>query len=321
MGATWHRSCRSRMSTSSVSVRPTGSKRSPRDGASRSCRVPAARSPGRAELQERPAAQGLRRTDERRALLFRRPVIRNVSPTAFAEYGGYFSYVIVGLALVAYMTRGIGAMASGMRDAQGSGSLEIMVLTPTRLPTLLVAMAFPAYVLGLITLVAYLAAGAVLGADFGNANVPAALVSLVVIVPSFIALSSFAAALVFVTRRGNPVAWALRAVSTLLGGVLYPVSVLPTWLQPIPEAIPLTHAVILARNSLLLGGGVLRALAADADPRRADGDPNAPRAPRLCPVALSVTLGLDGSPAWRNRCRARCSERPYINSPFYGPTC
>ena len=154
-------------------------------------------------------------------------VIRNVSPTAFAEYGGYFSYVIVGLALVAYMTRGIGAMASGMRDAQGSGSLEIMVLTPTRLPTLLVAMAFPAYVLGLITLVAYLAAGAVLGADFGNANVPAALVSLVVIVPSFIALSLFAAALVFVTRRGNPVAWALRAASTLLGGVLYPVSASP----------------------------------------------------------------------------------------------
>ena len=32
-------------------------------------------------------------------------------------------------------------------------------------------------------------------------------------------------------------------------------SVLPSWLQPVSEAIPLTHAVTLARKSLLLGEG------------------------------------------------------------------
>ena len=89
-----------------------------------------------------------------------------------------------------------------------------------------------------------------------GADIPAALVSLVVMIPSFVALGLFAAALVFVTKRGNPVAWAIRAISVLLGGVLYPVTVLPGWLQPVSEAIPLTHAVDLARDSLLLGEGL-----------------------------------------------------------------
>ena len=83
-----------------------------------------------------------------------------------------------------------------------------------------------------MTLLAYLVAGAALGPTMSGADIPAALVSLVVMIPSFVALGLFAAALVFVTKRGNPVAWAIRAISVLLGGVLYPVAVLPGWLQP-----------------------------------------------------------------------------------------
>jgi ABC-2 type transport system permease protein len=182
--------------------------------------------------------------------------VRNVAPTTFQEYGGYFSFVVVGLAVSAYMARGIGAIATAMRGYQAFGALEIMILSPTRLPTLLLSASFPAYVLGLVTLLAFLVAGAALGADLGGADVPAALVLLLVAIPSFVALGLFAAALVFVTRRGNPVAWAIRAVSVLLCGVLYPVAVLPGWLQPLSEAIPLTHAVEAARNTLLLGDGL-----------------------------------------------------------------
>ena len=182
--------------------------------------------------------------------------VRNIAPDAFAEYGGYFPFVVVGLAVSTYMNRGVVSIATGMRHSQAFGALEIMILSPTRLPTLLLSASFPAYVIGVVTLLAYLAAGAVLGADLGSADVPAALVSLLVMVPSFVALGLFAAALVFVTKRGNPVAWAIRAISVLLGGVLYPVAVLPGWLQPVSEAVPLTHAVNLARDSLLLGDGL-----------------------------------------------------------------
>lgn len=182
--------------------------------------------------------------------------VRNVAPTTFEEYGGYFSFVVVGLAVAAYMNRGIGEIAGEMRKSQAFGALEIMILSPTRLPALLLSASFPPYIIGLVTLLAYLVAGAALGADMSGADIPAALVSLVVMIPSFVALGLFAAALVFVTKRGNPVAWAIRAISVLLGGVLYPVTVLPGWLQPVSEAIPLMHAADLARDSLLLGEGL-----------------------------------------------------------------
>lgn len=182
-------------------------------------------------------------------------VIRRVAPASFGEYGGYFAFVIVGLGLIAFMTQGISAVAAGMRESQASGALEIMALSPTRLPVLLLSAATPAFAVGLVTLLAYLAAAAALGVDLGRANVPVALAALLLSIPSFVALSLFAIALVFVTKKGNPVAWGIRAASMLLGGVVYPLSVLPGPLEAVAKAIPLMHSVELLRRSLLLGDG------------------------------------------------------------------
>ncbi len=98
--------------------------------------------------------------------------VRNVAPTTFEEYGGYFSFVVVGLAVAAYMNRGIGEIAGEMRKSQAFGALEIMILSPTRLPTLLLSASFPPYIIGLVTLLAYLVAGAALGADIERRRHP-----------------------------------------------------------------------------------------------------------------------------------------------------
>jgi ABC-2 type transport system permease protein len=41
----------------------------------------------------------------------------------------------------------------------------------------------------------------------------------------------------------------------VLGGVYYPVNVLPSWLNVIGQLLPLTHALELLRRSLLNGEG------------------------------------------------------------------
>ena len=46
-----------------------------------------------------------------------------------------------------------------------------------------------------------------------------------------------------VFKRGAVVAWALNGVWALLGGVFFPTTVLPAWLQRIAEWIPFTHAI------------------------------------------------------------------------------
>ena len=42
---------------------------------------------------------------------------------------------------------------------------------------------------------------------------------------------------------------------TLLGGMLFPVTVLPEWLQPLSDLVPLLYAFDGARDALFAGSG------------------------------------------------------------------
>jgi ABC-2 type transport system permease protein len=70
---------------------------------------------------------------------------------------------------------------------------------------------------------------------------------------AFVGLGLLTAAGTMLTRRSNPVALVLGAASVFLSGVLYPVSVLPGWLQSVGRFLPLTHALEALRRALLTG--------------------------------------------------------------------
>jgi ABC-2 type transport system permease protein len=182
--------------------------------------------------------------------------LRGRANASFDHFGGYFSFAVVGLALLTYLSLGVSAMASSLRDSQGAGTLELLVVSPTRLSLSLVSAAASGFVIVSVSVVAYLGAGAAFGAHLGEANVPVALLAFALTTASFVALALFAASIVFLTSRGNPVAWGVRTVSVVLCGVFYPTSVLPGWLRVLGEPLPLTHALKLMRGTLLLGQGL-----------------------------------------------------------------
>jgi ABC-2 type transport system permease protein len=88
-----------------------------------------------------------------------------------------------------------------------------------------------------------------------HANVPFALLSLVVAVLSFNALGLCVASLIILVKRGDPLGWAIRVSSAVIGGVFYPMSVLPGWLRAFAQLLPMTHTLELLRRSLLNGEG------------------------------------------------------------------
>ena len=59
-----------------------------------------------------------------------------------------------------------------------------------------------------------------------------------------------------IMKRGNPVDWLVTGISWLLGGVYYPVSVLPDWLQKISYMLPITHSLEGMRMALLKGSSI-----------------------------------------------------------------
>ena len=173
---------------------------------------------------------------------------------SLGAYGGsYFGFAVIGVALSTFMAAGLSGMASRVREGQLTGTLELLLVSPNPLPLLLFSSALWVHARALLTLALYFVIAIPLGMDMSRANWPIAIVSLVIAVVAFNALGLIASAYVIVLKQGNPVTLVLTAASSLLAGVLYPVAVLPEWLQAIAGLLPLTHALELARRAILVG--------------------------------------------------------------------
>jgi len=171
------------------------------------------------------------------------------------DYGGdYFSFVIIGIALGGYFSTGLSSFANALRQAQTTGTLEAMILTPTPISWLVIGSAAWSYVYTTFRVLVYLVVGALfLGLDLSQANYLAALVILLLSVVSFASLGILAASVIMVIKRGNPITAVFGNVSNLIGGVFYPVAILPPWLQLIAYLLPITYSLRAMRGALLAG--------------------------------------------------------------------
>jgi ABC-2 type transport system permease protein len=136
------------------------------------------------------------------------------------------------------------------------GTLELMLLSPNRLGLLLFSSSLWGHFQATITLATYIVVAILLGLRLDHANLPMAAVSFVLAAVSFNALGLISASVVIVIKQGNPFSLVIGTASVLLGGVLYPPSVLPPVLQAIGQLLPLTQALELLRRSLLNGEGI-----------------------------------------------------------------
>jgi len=184
-----------------------------------------------------------------------------VSPQLQAYGGDYFSFVLIGLAFSGFTGLALKSFAGAIREGQTMGTLELMLLSPTRLGSILLSSSLWDYLLNCFNVMAYLLFGAlVFGADLSHADVLSALLVLVLSILAFSGIGIISAAFVLVLKRGDPVAWAFGSVQALLAGVMYPVSVLPDILQRFSSLLPLTYSLEAMRLAVLKGYSVIELL-------------------------------------------------------------
>lgn len=179
-----------------------------------------------------------------------------VGPSAapyLSRYGGdYFSFVIIGIAFAGYFGVGLSSFSSKLRQSQVSGTLEAMLTSPTKLSAIIVSSSLWEYLMTTIRVLVYLVVGAlVMGATFGQGNLISAIIVLILTIITFSSLGIISASFVMVLKRGDPIAWLFNAVSTFLGGVYYPITILPEGLQWLAKLIPVTYALDAMRLALL----------------------------------------------------------------------
>jgi ABC-2 type transport system permease protein len=180
-----------------------------------------------------------------------------VAPQLEAYGGDYFSFVLIGLAFSGYMGLSLSSFAQSIREGQTMGTLEIMLLSPTRLSAILLSSSLWSYTLTTLRVLVYLLLGAlVFGFSLSQANFLTALVVLALSMTSFGGIGILSAAFVLLLKRGDPVAWLFGGISTLLAGVYYPISVLPDWLEPFSRLLPLTYALDAMRLAMLKGSSL-----------------------------------------------------------------
>ncbi len=169
-----------------------------------------------------------------------------------ADYGGsYFAFVLIGLAFSGYFGVGLRSFANNLREAQTTGTLEAMLLTPTRLSTIILSSGIYDYGYVTVQVLVYLALGALIFGVELNGNLPAALLILVLTIIAMTSMGIVAASFIMVLKRGDPVTWLFNTTSLLLGGVYYPVEILPPWLQALSRLLPITYALSAMRQALL----------------------------------------------------------------------
>ena len=91
------------------------------------------------------------------------------------------------------------------------------------------------------------------GVNMGNANFAGALLILFLTIISFSSFGIISASFVMVLKRGDPISSIFTSVSGILGGLYYPVSVLPGWLQKLSYLLPVTYSLEGMRLALLQG--------------------------------------------------------------------
>jgi ABC-2 type transport system permease protein len=170
-------------------------------------------------------------------------------------YGGnYFSFVLIGIALFSYLQISMNSFSSSIRQGQIYGTLEALLVTQTEIPTIILSSSLYSFIWTSFRVIVYLAVGVVVfGMDIGNANLPAALLILLLTILSFSSLGIISASFIMVLKRGDPVSWVFSGLSSLLGGLYYPISVLPDWLQNFSYLLPVTYSLEGMRLALLRG--------------------------------------------------------------------
>ncbi len=174
------------------------------------------------------------------------------------EYGGsYFPFVLLGIALSTYQSLGLQTFSDRIRESQVMGTLEIMLVGPTRLSAILLASSLWPYIFGSLSVLLLIVLGMnVFGASFAQANVLSAAVILGLSIVSFASIGILSAAFIIVLKRGDPIATAFSWVSSLLSGVFYPPSILPGWMHGFSALLPLTYALDGIRRAVLQGASL-----------------------------------------------------------------
>lgn len=174
-----------------------------------------------------------------------------------ARYGGdYFAFAFIGVVVVSFATLGLGAFSRTIADEQRAGTLEVLMSLPAPLGVVLGGAFVVPLALTAVEILVYGLMASAFGTRFSFGGVLLALPVLVLTIASFCALGVLSAGFMVLTKRGDPFTLLVTRATTLMAGSLFPVSLLPGWMQTVSKGVPAYYGLRAMRSTLLEGAGL-----------------------------------------------------------------
>jgi len=178
------------------------------------------------------------------------------SPELESYGGNYFDFLVVGLAITTFATLGLSVFTTAIGDEQRTGTLELLLASPTSVSVLLAGGFAVPLILSVVEAALYFGIGAgFLGAGFGLGAALLAVPLVLATLASFCAFGILSASFIVLTKRGDPFTLPATYATSLLSGALFPVTLLPAPLQWLAHAFPAYYGINGIRKLLLAGAG------------------------------------------------------------------
>ena len=174
-----------------------------------------------------------------------------------SRYGNdYFAFALLGMAVSVFASTGLSSLAEEIRAAQVQGTLESLLMTPTPPTLILFGSSLWSFVDSFMVCLVYIgAATLILGIDVTVARILLVILVLSLTFCCFLALGMISAAFIMVFKQGNPINMIFGTSSYFIGGLLFPVDVLPLPLRVLSSLLPMTKAATAVREILLVSSG------------------------------------------------------------------
>lgn len=182
-------------------------------------------------------------------------LIGNNTSMLLQTYGGnYFSFVLIGLAFSNFFGVGLSSFSGNIRSEQMAGTIEFLFLTPVKSSTIILGLSAWNFCYAIIqVLIYFIFAVALFGVNFSCTNMGTFLLIFILTLTSLSSLGIISAGFITIFKRGDPITWVIGSLFDLLGGVFFPVSLLPQSLQNLSSILPITHSLNSMRLVLLQG--------------------------------------------------------------------
>ncbi len=185
-------------------------------------------------------------------------VSKIVNPTALVNAGytaDFLTFTVIGISFQHYVWSSVSGLSEAIRDEQYDGTMETILSSRTSFRVFLLGESVFRFLVGSYFLIASLVMGLIIGAKFNLTlgSALAAAILTVLLIASHMVVGVLGAGAILKLKQGDPIVWAFTWLTQLFSGVLYPLGLLPGYLQWVGAVFPLTFSLDGLRRCLMNG--------------------------------------------------------------------